>query len=80
MITIKASMEQEQEVHVMLGNRRREWTSKLFLLDVLPYRARLGPSEPEPVLVTTYGVEKAAPVAAATPELPLLRWRFDTRA
>jgi hypothetical protein len=34
---------------------------------------------PEPILLTAYGVTRAAPAAVATPELFLLRWRFGTR-
>ncbi len=39
------------ETYVMLGDGRREQTTKMFILDVLPYRARLGSKKPESVLV-----------------------------
>ena len=84
-ITTKAAMDQGlcyvevPETYVMLSDRRREQTTKMFILDALPYRARLGSKKPESVLVTAHGVEKAALATTNPPELPLLSWRFETR-
>ncbi len=68
------------EVTVMLGNGRRETSMKLFFIEIKAYRTTLSRKEPDPILIAVYGVQDLAPVAAAAPELPLLRHRFpDTR-
>jgi hypothetical protein len=64
------------EVTVMLGDGRREKSTKLFFLEVKAYRSTRPAKEPEPFLVAAYGVKELAPAAAAAPELPLLRERF----
>ncbi len=85
-ITTKAAMDQGlcyvevPGTYVMLGDGRREQTTKMFILDVLPYRARLGSKKPESVLVRLHTEWRKAALAATTPaQLPLLRWRFETR-
>jgi hypothetical protein len=64
------------EVTVMLGDGRREKSTKLFFLEVKVYRSARPLKEPEPVLVAAYGVKELAPAATAAQELPLLRERF----
>jgi hypothetical protein len=64
------------EVTVMLGDGRRKKSTRLFFLEIRPYRATVPLKAPEPLLVAAYGVEELAPAAAAPPELPLLRERF----
>ncbi len=68
------------EVNVMLGNGRREKSSRLFFLEIKSHRSAAHRRKvPEPYLVAAYGVNKAAPAADAAPELPLLRERFGVR-
>jgi hypothetical protein len=68
------------EVTVMLGDGRRETSTKLFFIEIKAYRTSQSGKEPNPILIAAYGVRDLAPVAAAAPELPLLRHRFpDTR-
>jgi hypothetical protein len=68
------------EVNVMLGNGRREKSSRLFFLEIRPHRGIAHPWQvPDPILVAAYGVSEAAPAAEAAPELPLLRERFNVR-
>jgi hypothetical protein len=68
------------EVTVMLGDGRRETSTKLFLIEIKAYRTHQAGKEPNPILIAAYGVRGLAPVTAAAPELPLLRHRFpDTR-
>ncbi len=68
------------EVTVMLGDGRRETSTKLFFIEIKAYRTSQSSREPDPILIAAYGVQDLAPVAAAAPELPLLRHRFpDTR-
>ncbi len=68
------------EVTVMLGDGRRETSTKLFFIETKAYRTTQSSKEPDPILIAAYGVRDLAPVAAAAPELPLLRHRFpDTR-
>jgi hypothetical protein len=68
------------EVTVMLGDGRRETSTKLFFIEIKAYRTYQSSKEPDPILIAAYGVRDLAPVAAAAPELPLLRHRFpDTR-
>jgi hypothetical protein len=63
------------EVSVMLGDGRREKSSRLFFLEIRPHRGAATPRKvPDPYLVEAYGVSKAAP-----PMLPLLRERFVVR-
>jgi hypothetical protein len=64
------------EVTVMLGDGRREKSTKLFFLEIKAYRSAQATKEPEPILVAAYGVKDLAPAATAAPELPLLRYRF----
>ena len=67
------------EVNVMLGDGRREKSTRLFFLEVKPHRSIACPRRvPDPILVAAYGVSEAAPAAKA-PELPLLRERFNVR-
>ena len=66
------------EVTVMLGDGRRETSTKLFLIEVKATRSHRASKEPEPVLIAAYGVQNLAPFAAAAPELPLLRHRFPS--
>jgi hypothetical protein len=61
------------EVTVMLGDGRREKSTRLFFLEIRPYRSAVPRKAPEPLLVAAYGVKEVAPAAAAAPELPLLR-------
>ncbi len=68
------------EVTVMLGGGRRETSTKLFFIEIKAYWTTQSSKEPGPILIAAYGVQDLAPVAAAAPELPLLRHRFpDTR-
>jgi hypothetical protein len=68
------------EVTVMLGDGRRETSTKLFFIEVKAYRSVQATKEPEPILIAAYGVRDLAPAAPAAPELPLLRHRFlDSR-
>jgi hypothetical protein len=68
------------EVTVMLGDGRRETSTKLFFIEIKAYRTTQSSKEPDPILIAAYGVQDLAPVTAAAPELPLLRHRFpDTR-
>ncbi len=64
------------EVTVMLGDGRREKSTRLFFLEIRPYRSAAPRKAPEPYLVAAYGVKEVAPAATAAPELPLLRERF----
>ncbi len=57
----------------MLGDGRRETSTKLFFIEIKPYRTYQSSKEPDPILIAAYGVRDLAPVAAAAPELPLLR-------
>ncbi len=68
------------EVNLMLGNGRREKSSRLFFLEIKPHRGTAAPWKvPQPYLVAAYGASEAVPAAEATPELPLLRERFGVR-
>jgi hypothetical protein len=68
------------EVNVMLGDGRREKSSRIFFLEIKPHRSAAHLRKvPEPYLVAAYGVSEAAPAAEAAPELPLLRERFGVR-
>jgi hypothetical protein len=67
------------EVNVMLGDGRREKSTRLFFLEIMPYRSTAPRKAPEPYLVAAYGVREVAPAAEAAPELPLLRVRFEVR-
>jgi hypothetical protein len=67
------------EVNVMLGDGRREKSTRLFFLEIMPYRSTAPRKAPEPYLVAAYGVGEAAPAAETAPELPLLRGRFEVR-
>jgi hypothetical protein len=68
------------EVNVMLGDGRREKSSRLFFLEIRPHRGTAQPWKvPDPILVAAYGVSEAAPAADAAPELPLLPERFVVR-
>jgi len=60
----------------MLGDGRRETSTKLFFIEVKAYRSTQSTREPDPILIAAYGVKDLAPAAAAAPELPLLRHRF----
>ncbi len=64
------------EVTVMLGDGRREKSTKLFFIEIKAYRSVQATKEPEPILIAAYGVKDLAPAAEAAPELPLLRHRF----
>ena len=64
------------EVTVMLGDGRRETSTKLFFIEIKATRTHRSSKEPEPILIAAYGVQNLAPFAAAAPELPLLRHRF----
>jgi hypothetical protein len=66
------------EVTVMLGDGRRETSTKLFLIEIKATRSHRASKEPEPILIAAYGVKNLAPFAAAAPELPLLRHRFPS--
>jgi hypothetical protein len=65
------------EVTVMLGDGRREKSTRLFFLEIRPYRSAAPRKAQEPYLVAAYGVKEVAPAATAAPELPLLRERFS---
>jgi hypothetical protein len=68
------------EVNMMLGDGRREKSSRLFFLEVRPHRGIAHPRRvPAPFLVAAYGVSEAAPATEAASELPLLRERFNVR-
>jgi hypothetical protein len=67
------------EVIVMLGDGRQEKSTRLFFLEIMPYRSAVPRKAPEPYLVAAHGVKEVAPAAALAPELPLLRERFKTR-
>ncbi len=62
----------------MLGDGRRETSTKLFLIEIKATRSHRASKEPEPILIAAYGVKNLAPFAAAPPELPLLRHRFPS--
>jgi hypothetical protein len=64
------------EVTVMLGDGRREKSTKLFFIEVKAYRSVQATKEPEPILIAAYGVRDLATATSAEPELPLLRHRF----
>ncbi len=64
------------EVTVMLGDGRREKSTKLFFLEIKSHRSTVPQKAQEPLLVAAYGVKELAPAATAAPELPLLRERF----
>ncbi len=42
------------EVTVMLGNGRREKSTRLFFLEIRPHRSPVPLKAPEPLLVATY--------------------------
>ncbi len=63
----------------MLGDSRREKSSRLFFLEVRPHRVVLPLRIPTICLVAAYGVSEVAPVTEAAQELPLLRERFSVR-
>jgi hypothetical protein len=68
------------EVTVMLGDGRRETSTKLFFIEIKAYRSAQATKEPGPILIAAYSVKDLASAAAAPPELPLLRHRFpDSR-
>jgi hypothetical protein len=64
------------EVTVMLGDGRREKSTKLFFIEIKAHRSVQATKEPEPILIAAYGVKDLAPAAEAAPELPLLWHRF----
>jgi hypothetical protein len=64
------------EVTVMLGDGRREKSTRLFFLEIRPYRSAAPRKAPETLLGPVYGVREVVSAAAAAPELPLLRERF----
>ncbi len=64
------------EVTIMLGDGRRETSTKLFFIEIKANRTYRSGKEPNPILIAAYGVQDLAPFAAAAPELPLLRHRF----
>ncbi len=64
------------EVTIMLGDGRKETSTKLFFIEIKAYQTHQSGKEPKPILIAAYGVQKLAPFAAAAPELPLLRHRF----
>ncbi len=64
------------EVTVMLGDGRREKSTKLFFIEIKAYRSVQATKEPEPILRAAYGVKDLTRAAEAAPELPLLRHRF----
>jgi hypothetical protein len=82
-ITLSAGIGQElpyrtvPEVEVMLGDGRREKSSRLFFLEGRPHRVVQPRRVPAPLLVVAYGVSEAAPATEAAQELPLLRKRFN---
>ncbi len=53
------------EVIVMLGDGRREKSTKLFFLEIKAYRSAQAMKEPEPFLIAAYGVKELAPAGAA---------------
>ncbi len=61
----------------MMGDGRPEKSTRLFFLEIRPYRSVIPQKAPEPLLVAAYGVKELAPAATAAPELPLLRERFS---
>jgi hypothetical protein len=65
------------EVTVMLGDGRREKSTRLFFLEIRPYGSAAPRKAPEPYLVAAYGVKEVASAAAAAPKLPFLRERFS---
>ncbi len=67
------------EVEVMLGDARREKSSRLFFLEVRPHKVVRPLRVPTICLVAAYGVSEMAPVSEAAQELPLLRERFSVR-
>ncbi len=67
------------EGNVMLGDSCREKSTRLFFLEIIPYRSTAPRKAPEPYLVAAYGVKEVAQSAEAAPELPLLRGRFKMR-
>ncbi len=67
------------EVEVMLGDGRRDKSSRLFFLEVRPHRVVRPLRIPTLCLMAAYGVSEVAPVAEAAQELPLLRERFSVR-
>ena len=50
------------EVNVMLGEGRREKSTRLFFLEIKPYRSAVPRKAPEPYVVAAYGVKKVAPL------------------
>ncbi len=68
------------EVTVMLGDGRRETSTKLFFIEIKANRTHRSGKEPKPILIAAYGVQDLAPFAAVAPELPLLRQRFQRPA
>jgi hypothetical protein len=60
----------------MLGDGRREKSTKLFFIEIKAYRSVQATKEPETILIAAYGVKDLSPAAEAAPELPLLRHRF----
>jgi hypothetical protein len=85
-ISLSAAIEQGlpyrvvPEVNMMLGDGRREKSSRLFFLEIKPHRSTAHLRKvPEPYLVAAYGVGEAAPAAEEAPELPLLQERFEVR-
>jgi hypothetical protein len=68
------------KVNMMLGDGRREKSSRLFFLEVRPHRGIAHTRRvPAPILVAVYGVSEVAPAAEAAPELPFLWERFNLR-
>ncbi len=65
------------KVTVILGDGRREKSTRFFFLEIRSYRSVVPLKAPEPLLVAAYGVKELAPAAAVVPELPLLRERFS---
>ncbi len=61
----------------MMGDGRREKLTRLFFLEIRPYRSAAPWKAPEPLLVAAYGVKELAPAAVAAPELPFLGERFS---
>ena len=51
------------EVTVMLGDGRRETSTKHFFIEVKAYRSVQATKEPEPILIAAYGVKDLAPAA-----------------
>jgi hypothetical protein len=68
------------EVEVMLGDGRREKSSRLFFQEVRPHRGTAHPMRVlAPFLVATNGVSEVAPAGEAAQDLPLQRERFNVR-